>query len=113
MNAEHTIYNVRLASLTTLGYICEELNPEDLNSGLKNNIIIALTNNISNSLNPEDIEPCRLASKAFIYSVPYASQNFRVENERNFIMERLFLACTHQNEEIVENALHCIREIMT
>lgn len=73
MNAEHTMYNVRLASLTTLGYICEELNPEDLNSGLKNSIIIALTNNISNSVKPEDIEPCRLASKALIYSVPYAS----------------------------------------
>ena len=28
-------------------------------------------------------------------------------------MERLFNSCTHQNEEIVENALHCIREITT
>jgi importin subunit beta-1 len=29
-NAEHTDYNIRLASLTTLGYICEEIRPEDL-----------------------------------------------------------------------------------
>jgi importin subunit beta-1 len=29
-NAEHTAYNIRLASLTTLGYICEELNPDNL-----------------------------------------------------------------------------------
>lgn len=28
-------------------------------------------------------------------------------------MERIFLACSHQNEEIVEHALICIREIMT
>jgi importin subunit beta-1 len=72
-----------------------------------------LTNNINASQRQEDIEPCRLASKALIYSVPFASQNFKVENERNYIMERLFLACTHQHEEIVENALHCLREITT
>jgi importin subunit beta-1 len=31
-NAEHTEYNVRLASLTTLGYICEEISPESISS---------------------------------------------------------------------------------
>jgi len=72
-NAEHTEYNVRLASLTTLGYICEELHPDNIDNPLKNSIIIALTNNISGSTKPEDIEPCRLASRALIYSVPYSS----------------------------------------
>jgi hypothetical protein len=28
-------------------------------------------------------------------------------------MEKLFGACNHQNEEIVENALYCLREYMT
>lgn len=45
--------------------------------------------------------------------MPHASQNFRVEQERDFIMERLFSACQHSNQEIVENALHCLREIST
>lgn len=49
INAEHTEYNVRLASLTTLGYICEEIRPEDLPGPVKNQVILALINNISSS----------------------------------------------------------------
>lgn len=114
VNAEHTEYNVRLASLMTLGYICEEICPDDINEQTKNGIIVALTNNINgNSGNPEDVEPCRLAIRAMVYSVPHASQNFKVANERDYIMERLINACGHQNEEIVENALQCLREITT
>ena len=51
-NSSSADLNIKLASLTTLGYICEELSTSDLNDGLKNNIIMALTNNISE--NPEE-----------------------------------------------------------
>jgi importin subunit beta-1 len=65
--------NIKLASLTTLGYICEELQPGDLTDQLKNNIIIALTNNI----NPNGpVEPTKLAIKAMLYSIPYTRPNF-------------------------------------
>jgi importin subunit beta-1 len=90
LNAANMVYNVRLASLTTLGYICEEIHPDDINDDLKNLIIIALSNNIGASQKAEDVEPCRLASKALIYSVPFASQNFKVSNERDYIMDKLF-----------------------
>ena len=78
VNAENTQYNIRLASLTTLGYICEEIYPECLNDQTKNGIVVALTNNINGTAKPEDEEPCRLASKAMIYSVPFSTQNFKV-----------------------------------
>ena len=68
--------NIKLASLTTLGYICEELQVEDLSDQLKNNIILALTNNISEA---SDIQPTKLSIKALVYSVPYISPNFKVE----------------------------------
>jgi len=89
--------NIKLASLTTLGYICEELYPEDLNNNLKNNIILALTNNISNE---GPIEPTKLAIKALLYSVPYTRPNFQVEAERNFIMEKVFAACKSTDQEV-------------
>lgn len=38
-NANHTDAQVKLSSLQTLGFICEELEPRDLNAGLKNAII--------------------------------------------------------------------------
>lgn len=73
-NSTSADLNIKLASLTTLGYICEELSTDDLNNGLKNNIILALTNNISAS--PEEAQPTRLAIKALLYSIPYTSPNF-------------------------------------
>jgi hypothetical protein len=39
---------IRMASLQTIGHICEDLDPNDLNQDLKNQIMLALTNNISN-----------------------------------------------------------------
>lgn len=89
--------NIKLASLTTLGYICEELNPDDLTDTIKNNILLALTNNISNT---EPHEPTRLAIRALLFSIPYTSPNFQVPNERDFIMEKIFVACISTEIEI-------------
>jgi len=36
-----------MASLQTIGHICEDLHPDDLTQDLKNQIMLALTNNIS------------------------------------------------------------------
>jgi len=89
--------NIKLASLTTLGYICEELLPEDLNDEVKNNIILALTNNIIDS---GPVEPSKLSIKALLYSIPFTSPNFKVQNERDFIMQKVFLACSIADDEI-------------
>ena len=34
-----------------------------------------------------------------------------MQNERDFIMQKVFLACKHQDEEVMENGLNCLREI--
>jgi len=67
--------NIKLASLTTLGYICEELHPDDLTDQVKNNIILALTNNISLD---GPVDPTKLAIRAMLYSIPYIKPNFTV-----------------------------------
>lgn len=108
-NAENNTDYVRLASLTTLGYICEEIDTENIPDQVKNSIIVALVNNISN----QDNEACRLAIKAFLFSLPCAAQNFKVQNERDFIMDRLFQACDAPNEEINEFAMMCLRDLST
>ena len=46
-NAAHDDIDVRNAALQTLGFICEELMPDDIPKELKNHIILALINNIS------------------------------------------------------------------
>lgn len=46
-NSAHENIEIRHASLETLGFICEELVPEDINNELKSLIIQALTRNIT------------------------------------------------------------------
>ncbi len=46
-NSVHQSIDIRNAALETLGFICEELMPEDVNDELKNKVVLALTTNIS------------------------------------------------------------------
>ncbi len=52
------------AALETLGFICEELGPNDITDELKNKVIFALTSNIT--ANPALIKSTTLAVKAFL-----------------------------------------------
>ena len=66
---------MRLASLTTLGYICEEIEPADVVDEVKNRIILALVNNIgpASGDGADSTEPCRLAIRALSNAIPYAN----------------------------------------
>jgi importin subunit beta-1 len=105
-NSSNEELNIRLASLTTIGYICDELYPNDIEDPLKNQIILALINNISAA--PDALEPTKLAIKALPNAIPYANQNFKNAQERDFIMEKIFLACESADEEVRESALNTL-----
>ena len=101
-----------MASLTTVGYICEEIDPRDVVDQIKNQLIIALINNIHGNPGPDQLEPCRVATKALSISIPFASQNFKVQNERDYIMNKLFEACESSgDEDIIDCSLQSLREI--
>lgn len=70
-NSAHDQIEVRHAALQTLGMICEELLPEDLNDQLKSLIVQALTRNIC--LDPGLEVTTELAVSAFSHALPYAS----------------------------------------
>ena len=110
-NAKNNELNIRLASLTTLGYICDELDTKDIEDPLKNQIIGALIENISAA--PDALEPTKLAIKALPNAIPYANQNFQNPQERDFIMEKIFLACESADEEVRESALNTLQEVGT
>ena len=88
-----------MSSLTTLGYICEEIHPDDVSDQVKNALVVSLVNNISASQNEDALILSRIACKALSFSIPFASQNFRVKHERDFIMERIFMAMESNDEE--------------
>lgn len=77
-NAGHENIDYKNAALQTLGYICDELMPEDINNELKNKIVLALISNISSD--PQiPIKTIHLAVKAFFQALPFSSQNFKVQ----------------------------------
>ena len=46
--------------------------------------MLAITNNIDSA--EANVEPCKLAIKAFLACVPYTQVNFQVQEQRDFIM---------------------------
>ena len=80
----HDSEDVRMAALQTLGYICDEISGDDLSEQLKNQVMVALTNNISSDASKT--KTCNLAIKAFFSALPFAQNNFKVEEQRDFIM---------------------------
>lgn len=62
-NSVNEDIDIRSAALETLGFICEELSPDDLNNELKNKIVLALTTNINSD--PKFQKTTSLAVKAF------------------------------------------------
>jgi len=101
--------NIRLASLTTLMYLCDELQPDDLNDTLKNAILHSLITNVS--IEEANLEATKLAVKALPNSIAYANNIFGNDTDRDFLMDKIFTACQLQDEEIQEYALHTLREI--
>jgi importin subunit beta-1 len=54
-NAAHDEAYIRQASLQTLGFICEELEPRDLEDNLKSLVVQALTRNITPDPNADTL----------------------------------------------------------
>jgi hypothetical protein len=73
-NAASDQYQIRLASIQTLGFIVEEVRPEDISPDQMNYVLSALLTNITES-NP--IELVRMAVKAFARAAPITNRNFQ------------------------------------
>lgn len=100
---------LRLSALQTLGYICEECDENWLTQAQKNQIILALINNILEAQEAQKVT--LVALKGFYAAVGYASSNFEVAEERDFIMQKVFAACGIPDEEIQEVGLQILVEI--
>lgn len=111
-NAENQDPIVRQASLQTLQMICEDMLSEDLNDSLKNQIILALTNNITINFDNPDSQKCtEYATKALFHALPFVTQNFKVTFERDYIMTKVFEALQNPVEEIRVTAMQTLVEI--
>nr|CAD1817539.1 unnamed protein product [Ananas comosus var. bracteatus] len=76
---------LKQSTYETLGYICEELSPHDLEQNEVNSILTALVHGMSQSEHSPEV---RLAAvKSLFNALDFAKTNFENEMERNFIMK--------------------------
>ena len=75
-NANVPDLSVRLASLQTLGFICEDIDPASLNENDMNQILFAVLSNVI----PDQLELTNIAMKAFSRAAPITYKNFLVES---------------------------------
>ena len=107
-NASIDKLDLRISVLQTLGFICEELYASDFAEEERTSIILALINNISKD---ESTEKNQVATKALLNAISFASQNFEKDNERDFIMGKIFEACTIDDEETRQYAMQTLVEV--
>jgi hypothetical protein len=77
---------------------------------LKNAIIVALTATI-NKEEGNGFPASLIASKALLRSIAYASQNFLVTEERDFIMNKIFEALEIPEVQVRESAMQTLVEL--
>jgi len=97
------------SSLEAIGYICQDINPEILESQ-SNHILTAIVNGMRKE---EPSDHVRLAAcNALLNSLEFTRNNFSKETERNYIMQIICEATQSNNDQIKVSALQNLVKIM-
>ncbi|GJE92935.1 ARM repeat-containing protein [Phanerochaete sordida] len=101
---------LRVATLQTIGYICESIKPEIL--ALRSNEI--LTAVIHGARKEEPSAEVQLAAITALYnSLEFVRDNFEREGERNYIMQVVCEATQNPSVPVQVGAFECLVKIMT
>ncbi|PVV02127.1 hypothetical protein BB560_003428 [Smittium megazygosporum] len=101
--------NLKIASLKTIGYICESVNPNIL-SAQSNRILTAV---IQGARSEEQNQVVRLAAlQTLNNSLEFAGQNFENESERTVIMQTVCEATQSTSVDVQAAAYECLVKIM-
>ena len=99
-NAFNVDINLRLAAIETLGYVCEELTLKGIDSESVDLVLSAIIRNVSDP--NVDINILTQCLKALRSMIKLAKKNFKIENERNVIIDAIFTVIKqHQNEDAI------------
>ncbi|KAJ4779228.1 Importin subunit beta-1 [Rhynchospora pubera] len=98
---------LKQATLEALGYVCEEVAPQDLEQDQVNAILTAVVQGMTSAEPNSDV---RLAAIRALYNaLDFAQQNFENQVERNFIMKVVCeTAVSKESAEIRQAAFECL-----
>ncbi|XP_075678734.1 importin subunit beta Fs(2)Ket isoform X2 [Dermatophagoides pteronyssinus] len=100
----------KVATLETIGYIRQEVNPALL-VGQSNEMLTAIVNNMRKDEQSNAIK--LTATTALLNSLDYIKANFDTENERHYIMQVVCEATQCQDVNVQVAALQCLVKIMS
>ncbi|RWW26837.1 hypothetical protein BHE74_00025171 [Ensete ventricosum] len=97
---------LKQATLEALGYVCEEVCPQDLEQDQVNAVLTAVVQGMNQMEHSSEV---RLAAvKALYNALDFAQTNFENEVERNFIMKVVCETAMSKELEIRQAALECL-----
>ena len=107
-NARNTNISIKLASIETLSYICEEIEQEDLLPFYFNSILESFVLN----LNPNENEEAKLLGiKGLLLLLRFCLGNFKITKEKNIIIKSISDTFFSQQDETRVVAMQCFVEI--
>ncbi|KAH7882223.1 armadillo-type protein [Phlebopus sp. FC_14] len=101
--------NLKIATLQTIGYICESIKPEILS--LRSNEILTAVIHGARKDEPS-IEVQLAAIHALYNSLEFVRENFEREGERNYIMQVVCEATQNSSVAVQVGAFECLVKIM-
>ncbi|KAK1271479.1 hypothetical protein QJS04_geneDACA006034 [Acorus gramineus] len=100
---------LKQATLEALGYICEEISPQDLEQDQVNSVLTAVVQGMNQTSNGPEI---RLSAVSALYNaLDFAQTNFENEMERNYIMKVVCETAVSKEAEIRKTAFECLVSI--
>lgn len=101
---------VRQATLEALGYICQDIEPEVLQSQ-SNQILTAIVHGMKKDEPSENVRVA--ATNALLNSLEFTRANFDKESERHFLMQVVCEATQSSSTSVRVAALQCLVRIMS
>jgi importin subunit beta-1 len=101
---------LKQATLQTLGYICEEIEPQVIQDK-SNQILTAVVQGMR--ADEKNTEVKLSAAKALDNALEFAKANFENQDERNYIMNVVFECTQSKDQKVVISGFECLVKIAT
>ena len=111
-NVTHEARNIRLASIQTIGYICEEIEEEaDLSSSQKEVIVSAIINSINLLKETNDVEALKTAVPSMYHALEHTG-GIMASGQGKILLEPIVDVIKYDDEETQVIAMQCIVELV-
>ncbi len=109
-NAQGANQVYKIASLETLGYICEELPSKTLEEREVDIVLTAIVSNLMPQVTSDEVK--MVASAALNHCLRFCEKNFKVESERTILFANIAAICQSTNEDIKKNGMKALQEVV-